>query len=228
MGICDDEVFDGISLAPREAAAEQRDRAADQRDLAAELRDRLSTSGEQLSGNERGQAAADRQGAAEDRRRAAEDRQAASHDLAFAGLDALTGVMGRRAGLAALQREMDRSERTGEPLVVAFIDTVGLKTINDSRGHAEGDRVLREVANCITEDLRSYDLVTRVGGDEFVCTLAGQSIAQARERYEQISLRLAERSNGAQITVGLAEYESGVSLADLINRADQAMIGARR
>ena len=198
------------------------------RDLAAELRDRLSTSGEQLVG----------QRAWAGRRRSPRGRggppagrrgpQVASHDLAFAGLDALTGVMGRRAGLAALQREMDRSERTGEPLVVAFIDTVGLKTINDSRGHAEGDRVLREVANCITEDLRSYDLVTRVGGDEFVCTLAGQSIAQARERYQQISLRLAERSNGAQITVGLAEYESGVSLADLINRADQAMIGARR
>ncbi len=221
-------MFDGISPSPREAAAERRDLAADERDRIAEVRDRLAYLGKQLSGNQRELAAGDRERAAEDRRQAAEDRQAARHELAFEGLDALTGVMGRRVGLAALQREMDRSERTGETLVVAFVDTVGLKTINDSRGHREGDRVLREVASCITEDLRSYDLVTRVGGDEFVCTLAGQSVAQARERYEQISLRLAERSNGAQITVGLAEYESGVSLADLVNRADQAMIGARR
>jgi diguanylate cyclase (GGDEF)-like protein len=236
-GTSDREVslFDGISPSPREAAAERRDLAADDRDLAAEVRDGLAGSGEQLSGNQRELAAGEREGAAEDRRQAAEDRrqaaedrQAARHELAFQGLDALTGVMGRRVGLAALQREMERSERTGETLVVAFVDTVGLKTINDSRGHGEGDRVLREVASCITEDLRSYDLVTRVGGDEYVCTLAGQSVAQARERYEQISLRLAERSNGAQITVGLAEYESGDSLADLVNRADQAMIGARR
>ena len=201
--------------------------AADERDLAAEVRDGLAASGEQLSGNQRELAAGEREGAAEDRRQAAEDRQAARHELAFEGLDALTGVMGRRAGLAALQREMDRSERTGEPLVVAFVDTVGLKAINDDSGHAEGDMVLREVASCITEDLRSYDLVTRVGGDEFVCALAGQSVAQARERYEQISLRLAKRSNGAQITVGLAVHEPGISLADLIDRADQAMIGAR-
>ena len=136
--------------------------------------------------------------------------------------------MGRRAGLAAVQREIDRSERSGEPLVLAFVDTVGLKAINDTRGHAAGDRVLEDIAGCITDDLRSYDLVTRVGGDEFVCTLSGQSLAEAGERYEQISLRLAEGSGGAVMTVGLAALRAGDSLGELVDRADQAMIESRR
>jgi diguanylate cyclase (GGDEF)-like protein len=136
--------------------------------------------------------------------------------------------MGRRVGLAAVQREIDRSERSGETLVLAFVDTVGLKAINDSQGHAAGDRVLQDVAGCITDDLRSYDLVTRVGGDEFVCTLSGQSVAQAGARYEKMALRLAERASGARMTVGLAALESGDSLAELVDRADQAMILARR
>jgi diguanylate cyclase (GGDEF)-like protein len=87
--------------------------------------------------------------------------------------------MRRNVGLAAVQREMDRSERDGTPLVLAFVDVVGLKATNDTRGHSAGDRMLQEVAGCITDDLRTYDLVTRIGGDEFVCTLSGQSVAQA-------------------------------------------------
>jgi len=83
--------------------------------------------------------------------------------------------------------------------------------------------VLREVANCLTGDLRSYDLVARSGGDEFVRTLAGQSVEQAAKRYEEISRRLAER-----LPIGLAAYEPGDLLEDLIDRADRAMIRTRR
>jgi diguanylate cyclase (GGDEF)-like protein len=219
---------DGVSPSVRDTAAVQRDHAAEDRDLAAQVRDELAGEDGQLSGEDRRLAARDRAAAAQDRRLAAADREAARHELAYEGLDALTGVMRRRVGLAAVQREMDRAERTGELLIVAFVDAVGLKAINDSRGHIEGDRVLREVASCITEDLRPYDLVTRIGGDEFVCTLSGQSLEQARLRYDEISQRLAERSNGAQMTVGLAAWEPGDSLEDLLDRADRAVIRDRR
>lgn len=219
---------DGISPSRRDAAAERRDHAAEDRDLTAQVRDELAVEGEQFSADDRRLAARDREAAAADRGQAAADRGAARHELAYEGLDALTGVMRRRVGLAAVQREMDRSERTGEPLVLAFVDTVGLKAINDTHGHREGDRVLREIAGCITEDLRSYDSVTRIGGDEFVCTLSGQTVAQARQRYNEISRRLAAHSARAQMTVGLAEFEPGDTLGELIDRADRAMIGARR
>lgn|ERR1700710_238299 len=219
--------LDLLSASARDTAAEQRDRAAEDRDFAAQVRDGVAAVGHPHS-DQRELAARDREEAAEDRRHAARDRESASHELADRGVDSLTGVMGRRVGLAAVQREMDRSERSGETLVLAFVDAVGLKAINDTQGHAAGDRVLQDVAGCITDDLRSYDLVTRVGGDEFVCTLSGQSVAQAGVRYEKMALRLAKRSSGARMTVGLAARETGDSLAELVDRADQAMIVARR
>jgi len=219
-------VLDAGSGTRRDEAAERRDRAAEGRDVAAQARDDDVSDSEQPG--EQSDASRDRRDAAEDRRQAARDRESASHELAYEGIDSLTGVMRRRVGLAAIQREMDRAERTGELLVLAFIDTVGLKAVNDTKGHGAGDRVLKDIAGCITDDLRSYDLVTRVGGDEFVCTMSGQTIAQADLRYQQIALRLGERPSAAQFTVGLAARQKGDSIDELIDRADQAMIGARR
>lgn len=216
-----------ISATVRDAAAERRDRAAEGRDLAAQVRDREGDEDGNGSTGPNG-ASRDRREAAADRRQAARDRESASHELAYEGIDALTGVMRRRVGLAAIQCEMDRCERVGEPLVLAFVDTVGLKAINDTRGHTAGDRVLQDIAGCISDDLRSYDLVTRVGGDEFVCSFSPQTVPQAKVRYREISARLAERASGAQMTVGLAEQQPGDSLEGLVDRADQAMLGARR
>jgi diguanylate cyclase (GGDEF)-like protein len=158
---------------------------------------------------------------------AADDRRAAHRDLTDEGVDTLTGVMRRGVGLAAIEREIGRAERTGEPLVLVFVDTVALKWTNDTRAHRQGDRVLREVADCLTADLRSYDVVTQMGGDEFLCALSGQTVAEAGLRCEQISARLAERGNGSSITVGLAAHRKGDSVEALIDRADQAMLAAR-
>lgn len=222
-----DSALEATSPSAREAAADRRDLAAEARDLAAQVRDGLAADCEQRPAEQRELAAQDREDAAEDRRHSAHDRELASLELAYEGIDSLTGVMRRRVGLAAVRREMDRAERTGEPLVLAFVDTIGLKAINDTQGHAAGDRALQDVAGCITRDLRSYDLVIRVGGDEFVCTLSGQTITQADARYENMSLRLAEGTSGARITVGLAALETGDSVGELVDRADQAMLGAR-
>jgi diguanylate cyclase (GGDEF)-like protein len=93
---------------------------------------------------------------------------------------------------------------------------------------AAGDQVLREVAESISGDLRSYDIVTRVGGDEFVCALSGETAASACRRYERISDHLAAHGNGAAITVGLASHRSGDTLETLVERADTAMLAKRR
>jgi diguanylate cyclase (GGDEF)-like protein/PAS domain S-box-containing protein len=170
----------------------------------------------------------DRRKAPEDRRQSVRDRESATHELACEGTDSLTGVMRRRVGLAAIQRELDRAERIGEPLVVAFVDAIGLKQVNDTRGHLAGDKILEDIAACITDDLRSYDVVTRVGGDEFICALPGQNAAEAAIRFRQISGRLADRASGARMTVGLAARQRADTLNQLIDRADQAMLKARR
>lgn len=216
-----------VGVSTRDAAAERRDRAAEGRDLAAQIRDRLFGEGEQKPVTP-GEASQDRRDAADDRRQAAHDRELASQELAHEGIDSLTGVMRRRVGLAAVRREMDRAERSGEPFVLAFVDTVGLKVINDTEGHAVGDRVLQDVASCITTTLRRYDLITRVGGDEFVFTLSEASIPQAEVRCRHIAECLASRASGAGMAVGLAALVKGDSLGQLIDRADQAMIASRR
>jgi diguanylate cyclase (GGDEF)-like protein len=190
----------------RRRAAASRARAAAQRDAAAR----------------------DREQAAEDRRQAALDREAAARELAREGADHLTGALRRRVGLGAIQREMDRTQRTRERLVVAFVDVNGLKAVNDSLGHAAGDELLSAVARSIMQHLRSYDVIVRYGGDEFVCSLSGPDAAGARDRFDQIAAHLARTTKGATFTVGLAERLHEDSLEELINRADAAMIETRR
>ena len=87
-------------------------------------------------------AAHDRELAAEDREQAAHDRSVAADELAAEGIDDLTGAMLRRVGLGAIQREMDRTQRSGEGLVVAYVDVDGLKAVNDTAGHMAGDALL--------------------------------------------------------------------------------------
>jgi diguanylate cyclase (GGDEF)-like protein len=172
-------------------------------------------------------AAKDRELAAKDRADAARDRAGAAAELAAEGLDDLTGTMRRRVGFAAIQREIDRTRRSGESLVVAYVDVDGLKVINDTAGHRAGDELLTAVARSIMHHLRSYDVICRFGGDEFVCSLAGQDLDGARERFQQIGTRLSEASSGATISVGFAERGEDDTLEGLIGRADSALIGSR-
>jgi diguanylate cyclase (GGDEF)-like protein len=223
----------------RDAVADQRDRTARERDeilaqldreeepllravrgreYAAGLRDRMHALREA--------AASDRQAAATDRRRAARDREDAAAELAEHGLDHLTGSLRRRAGMAAIEREMDRTARSGEPLVIAFVDVDGLKATNDADGHQAGDDLLRTVVECVRHDLRSYDLVVRYGGDEFVCSMSGQPGPEVERRFEEIAAVLRATSAGS-FSVGIAERGSDESLEELIGRADAAMLSTR-
>jgi diguanylate cyclase (GGDEF)-like protein len=176
---------------------------------------------------QRDAAAHDRELARVDREGAAADRAMASAELAAEGVDDLTGAMLRRVGLGAMQREMDRARRSGERMVVAYVDVDGLKAVNDTEGHLAGDELLNHVATSITQNLRSYDVICRFGGDEFVCLLAGQDMLGAAARFDQIRTVLAAASPGATITVGLAERVEHDSLDGLIARADEALIGLR-
>ena len=173
-------------------------------------------------------AARDRELADADRRHAARDRAAAAEEFALEGVDPLTGALLRRVGLATIQRELDRTRRTGERLLLAFVDVDGLKAVNDSRGHAAGDELLTAVAQSIMRHLRSYDVIMRLGGDEFVCSLAAEDEPAVRDRFAQIAAHLAETANGATFKVGYAELRADDSLDDLIGRADEAMLAERR
>jgi diguanylate cyclase (GGDEF)-like protein len=219
--------------ADRDAAAAQRDAAADVRDrLAAQADaelDRLGAQGAAMrarAATQRAAAGRDRIAAAFDRNMAEQERHLAAEYLAMEGFDHLTGALRREVGLDAIQREMNRSSREGHSLVVAFVDVDGLKQTNDERGHAAGDQLLRDVAGQIHSALRSYDVIARYGGDEFVCALSGD-LARARERFDQIGHKLRHATGGATITVGLAEMQPGESLDGLVIRADHDMLAQR-
>jgi diguanylate cyclase (GGDEF)-like protein len=240
----------------RDRMASERDRAARKRDeLAAELDAGLGldiddspddpgspnvTDGERRIGDrrraglsrdraavQREAAAYDRELAAADRNHAAADRATAAEELAAEGIDDLTGTLLRRVGLRAMQGEIDRTRRSGESLVVAYVDVDRLKEVNDTAGHLAGDELLTDVARSITHHLRSYDVISRFGGDEFVCSLAGHDADGARDRFEEIRTFLSEASSGATISVGFAERGEDDTLEGLIGRADTALIGAR-
>ena len=112
-----------------------------------------------------------------------------------------------------------------QPLTVAFIDVVGLKVVNDSRGHAAGDGLLRAVADALRSGLRPYDAVVRYGGDEFLTALPGLDVDGADKRVRNVNEALAAR--GAAVTIGLAEMRPDETMEALIARADEDLYKQR-
>ena len=145
-----------------------------------------------------------------------------------ASTDELTGVLRRGAGLAALEREVDRARRAGGSLVIAFLDVDGLKRVNDEFGHAAGDQLLVDVATVLRTRLRSYDVVMRWGGDEFVCALYGAEPDGAMRRLEAVAAGIAEVTGGRTVSWGLVALEATETAEVLIGRADAALYERRR
>jgi len=226
--------LEGSSTAPEGTYERRGPRAGRRRtDVSAES-DRVSAASDRAdaasdrkaAGAGRKRGASDRTQASGDREAASVDRDASARDREASSIDELTGAYRRGTGLVELEREMMRAKRTRQAFVIAFVDVDGLKSINDSLGHDAGDRLLRRVADAMRSHLRSYDLVVRFGGDEFVCGLSNLAFAEASERFEHINADLA--GDRSSITVGLAELKSGNSLVELIAQADEALYTERR
>jgi diguanylate cyclase (GGDEF)-like protein len=208
----------------RNAAALARDEAAQARDVA--TADTHAGGWGSQAAEDRVSSAADRVAAALDRQEAASDRIGAAATLADTYHDALTGALLRGPGQDQLSHAVDRARR-GESLVIAFVDVDRLKWFNDTQGHAAGDRLLHQVGHALLEGLRSYDLVVRYGGDEFVCALPGSHLTEAEQRFSDIGSNLAMEIPGAAITVGLAELAAGQTLQAVIAAADRDMYSRR-
>ena len=239
----------------RDETAQARDETSTARDRTAEIRDRLieesaertgvddiarellrrAQADRQQAALDRARAAADRQRAAADRQQAALDREAALReraevrsDLARAGTDELTGVWTRPFGLATIKREIERVRRSDERLVLAFVDVDGLKEVNETRGYAEGDRLLRLVADTLRRYTRPYDVLVRYGGDEFLCALTGISVDDANGRLQAVAGALSAADERHSISFGVAAHEPADQVADLVGRADMALLTVRQ
>ncbi|HEV7888418.1 MAG TPA: GGDEF domain-containing protein [Acidimicrobiales bacterium] len=197
----------------RDVARLDREAAARDRDIAA------------LSWH---QAVGMRNNATRDRNRAALTRHETAMERAAAAVDETTGALERAHGLVALQREIDRARRADGRLVVGFLDVDGLKKVNDTRGHPAGDHLLREAVVAIQSSLRSYDVVLRYGGDEFVYSLAGASRQAAIGRARHVSAALHAAVEGASVSVGFAELRVDDTLSTLVSRADADLYDRRQ
>ncbi|HEY5169622.1 MAG TPA: GGDEF domain-containing protein, partial [Thermoleophilia bacterium] len=127
------------------------------------------------------------------------------------------------------------ARRRARRLGVIYVDVDSLKTINDRFGHAQGDEVLRLVADVMRASIRESDVVGRVGGDEFVI-LAEDDTGFTQDLVERLRRRL-ERANARagrpfrlSLSIGTVDWEPGeqATLQELIERADQSMYDDKR
>lgn len=219
----------------RDLAAGARDRASAARDEAAATRDRRPPErgfapalvARKRAADDRGHSAGDRVHSGLDRHETRVDRETLRSALTEAQVDQLTGAYQRAIGLVELQAELDRADRSGDVLTLAFIDVDDLKVRNDQDGHAAGDALLQDVAASMTERLRSYDPLVRYGGDEFICALADADLNAARARFDDIAATLRERDPHASFSVGFAVFEPGETLEELIARGDASLYEAK-
>jgi diguanylate cyclase (GGDEF)-like protein len=168
-----------------------------------------------------------RAAAADDRFEAALDRDDAADDLQHAYRDDLTGALLRTAGSEQLSQAADRAHRTGESLVFAFLDVDHLKALNDTAGHEAGDALLRAVGVALRLGLRTYDVVVRYGGDEFVCALPGSRLQEAERRFTHVGRLLEDAMPASSVSFGLAELQFGEHFDDAVRRADVEMYRRR-
>ena len=150
--------------------------------------------------------------------------------------DPLTGLCNRRYLEENLARELHRAQRGNWPLCVVMLDLDHFKPFNDTFGHDAGDSTLRELSQVLREKLRKSDILSRYGGDEFVLVLPNSSLADARQRLEQILVLIKQKQTRqgsllGQVTVSAgvaAAPEHGSTVAELLHAADNAMYAAKQ
>lgn len=133
------------------------------------------------------------------------------------GRDALTNLLDRRAFFDLV------ASRAGPGLLV-FADLDGLKSINDTLGHAAGDRAIRAAADAVRRATRAGDLVARIGGDELVAFVAGETDPAALARRIRAAVRRTQVDGRAlEISVGVVDFGAGSDLGASLERADREM-----
>jgi diguanylate cyclase (GGDEF)-like protein len=149
-------------------------------------------------------------------------------------VDPLTGMLNRKA-LATRIAELNQQSRvSGEPIGVIVGDVDHFKAINDEHGHSTGDAVLRDAAYILRKQLRAFDLVYRLGGEEFLVLLPGADLEQAHRNAERLRVAVGEASMaaGVQLTmsfgVSASERGSEFNYDEVFVVADAALYEAKR
>ncbi len=146
--------------------------------------------------------------------------------------DTLTGLLNRRALLAAADSLFDRVNHDSGRLVMLFADMDRFKSVNDGRGHAMGDQVLKRLGEILLDSIRDSDIAARYGGDEFVILLSDASMDDgeriARRIQSQVSEYAREQDLNFGVTIALGEAPThGKTIDALMDRVDEALYRAK-
>lgn len=154
------------------------------------------------------------------------------HQAELARTDDLTGLANRRHFFELAEMEIQRARRYAHPFSLAYVDFDHFKKVNDGRGHAEGDRLLRAATRTILDSIRSTDVMARTGGDEFAVLMPETGPEAAMSVQRKIWTALQERVGSSYpevtVSVGLATWLSPPASTDeMMREADALMYAAK-
>jgi diguanylate cyclase (GGDEF)-like protein len=150
-----------------------------------------------------------------------------------ASYDQLTGALNRMSFSVLSDHAIKESRRTGDPLSIAMFDIDGFKRVNDERGHYAGDNALKLVVAGGRSGLRQSDSLCRWGGEEFIalltsCDTPGALAAAEKFRSSASTLCKSEGSGTISLSAGVATLRPDEDFHSLVNRADEALLSAKR
>ena len=150
----------------------------------------------------------------------------------LATVDPVTGLFNRRYLETRLEAEVERARRQGQDLALLLIDIDDFKRVNDTRGHLEGDRILRDVADLLRAGVRIFDVCARYGGEEFVIVMPAASTMVAQQVAERIRRRVERNftndSPPVTVSVGVGMLDGAATADELVDVADRALIDAKK
>jgi diguanylate cyclase (GGDEF)-like protein len=154
---------------------------------------------------------------------------------ALISTDELTRLRNRRYVMRRLEEECERADRLGEPLSILLIDLDHFKQVNDTFGHPFGDQVLRRVANRMKSGLRRYDVLGRIGGEEFLIISPGATLEEAmalaervRAQIETVNVIDGDKECSVTVSIGVTSFSTMEGTPELLMRkADAALYRAK-
>lgn len=148
--------------------------------------------------------------------------------------DSLTGLKNRMFFYFKLDYIMERISNAPEPLTLIMIDIDNFKYINDTFGHVNGDKVLKNMAEIFKANVRKYDILARWGGEEFTILLPGTDVSKAtliaeriRESIEKHEFKINNTSLNITVSMGVYTTTKKMAVNDFVEHADQALYKAK-